>query len=536
MIYQNITPNQIEQKLKQRFAKEGFLSLVNLPHPSTFKDMDRATKRVVQAISNNEKIVLIGDYDVDGVVSTTLIRLFFSEIGVRLGWVIPNRFRHGYGLSTAIVENIREYDLAITVDNGISAIESALLCQKYNIDLIITDHHLLPKKLPIAYAIINQKQKDCSFPYDEICGAQIAWYLISSLKKALNVNVDTKSYIELVSIAIIADMMPLKHINRAMVLAGLQLLNRSKLPAIKAFKERLDKTLFNAEDIGFQIAPILNSAGRMNDAKWSVEFLMSRNIYDARIRLDRLIDFNNSRKETEQRITQDALSQVDPNDKVIVVTGEKWHEGVVGIVAARVGRIYEKPTIVLTKSKKGDLKGSGRSFGECNLFKITQGCRELLNKFGGHHAAIGLALPTENLELFKRKLQKNYLAENYSEETIDPDILGELSFSDIDFNTLNIIKQFEPYGQENSRPKFITYNVLIEDVTNMGKDNEHRRFSLSHDNRILQAVLFKTKERFYIGQRVTLIYGINENHFNGRTTLQLMIDKLIININQYYNL
>jgi single-stranded-DNA-specific exonuclease len=326
-------------------------------------------------------------------------------------------------------------------------------------------------------------------------------------------------------------MMPLQHINRAMVLAGLQLLDRSELPAIKAFREKLDKTSLSSEDIGFQIAPVLNSAGRMDDAKWSVEFLMSQNILDARIRLERLVNFNDNRKAIEQKITEEALKQVNSDDKVIVVAGEEWHEGVVGIVSARVGRIYEKPTIVLTRSKNGDLKGSGRSFGECNLFKITQGCRELLNKFGGHHAAIGLSLPIENLEPFRKKLQKNYLAQNYNENIIDPDILGELSFSHINFNLVNMMKQFEPYGQANSRPKFITSNVTIEDVANMGKNSEHRRFSFSQNGVVQQGVLFKTKELFTIGQTLSIIYGVNENHFNNRTTLQLIIDKVIININ-----
>ena len=531
MSYSTVTTNEIEQKLKERFIKEGFLSLANLPHPSTFKDMDKATKRVVQAIYNQEKIVLIGDYDVDGIVSTTLIKLFFDEIGVKLDWIIPNRFKDGYGLSSNIISRIKEYDLAITVDNGISAVESAKLCKEYNIELIITDHHLLPKVLPDAYAIIDQKQPNCNFPFDEVCGAQIAWYLIASLKKALSVKIDIKSYIGLVAIAIIADMMPLQHINRAMVIAGLKLLKRSTLPAIKAFREKLDKESLNAEDIGFQIAPILNSAGRMDDAKWSAEFLMSRNIYDARIRLERLVDFNNDRKAIEQSITEEALKQVNSNDKVIVVAGEEWHEGVVGIVSARVGRIYEKPTIVLTKSKNKDLKGSGRSFGECNLFKITQESQQLLNKFGGHHAAIGLSLPIENLEQFKKNLQKSYLAQNYNQQLIDPSILGELSFSYIDFTLINMMKQFEPYGQANSRPKFITSNVKIEDVSNMGKNKEHRRFSFSHKGIVQQGVLFKTKELFKIGQIVTIIYEINENYFNGRTTIQLMLEKLITNIN-----
>jgi len=170
MTYQPITPTQIEKRLKARFAKEGFLSLANLPHPSTFKDMEKATKRVVEAINNQEKIVLIGDYDVDGVISTTIMKMFFNEIGVELKTIIPNRFCDGYGLSPKIIEQIRDYDLIITVDNGISALEASIQAKKLNIDLIITDHHIVPNRLPIAYSIINQKQIDCNFPYDEICG------------------------------------------------------------------------------------------------------------------------------------------------------------------------------------------------------------------------------------------------------------------------------------------------------------------------------------------------------------------------------
>ena len=526
MSYKNISPKEIDNKLQVRFAKDGHLSLSDLPKPSQFKDMDRAVARIVKAIHTGEKIMLIGDYDVDGVVSTTLISMFFQEIGVDLEWIIPNRFRDGYGLSPNLMPRVEGADLVFTVDNGIAAVAAAKMCQEMGIDLIITDHHIVPAQIPEAYAIVDQKQEDCPFPYEEVCGAQIAWYLIASLNKALNANVDIKSYLGLVSIAIIADMMPLQHINRAMVKAGLQLLNRSEIPAIKAFMEKLDKVALNADDIGFQIAPVLNSAGRMDDAKWSVEFLLSSNIYDARVRLDRLKDFNENRKAIEQRITDEAVKQVDVNDDILVVAGEDWHEGVVGIVAARVGRRFEKPCIVLTRAENGELKGSGRSFHVCNLFKVTSACRALLNKFGGHEAAIGLSLSEENLEAFKQQLQVEYKKENYSEQLIDPDILGDLSFSHIDFNLVNMLKAYEPYGQGNARPKFISTNVIIEDVSDMGKEKEHRRFTFSQNGKSQQAVLFKTKEVFHVGQVISVIYGLNENHFNNRVTLQLMVEKI----------
>ncbi|MEA3456089.1 MAG: single-stranded-DNA-specific exonuclease RecJ [Campylobacterota bacterium] len=527
--YPQISLSSLENLLQSRFEKEGFLSLKDLPNPSLLKDMDRATDRIAKAIDEGEKIVLIGDYDVDGVVSTTLMKLFFEEIGVDLEWIIPNRFSDGYGLSPTIVPRIEGYDLAITVDNGISAVSAAAMCKKMGIDLIITDHHLLPPRIPEAYAIVDQKQESCSFPYSDICGAQIAWYLIASLKNRLSVKIDIKAYLELVAIAIIADMMPLKHINRAMVLSGIQLLNQSRRPAIRAFKDHLDRESFAGDDIGFQLAPILNSAGRMEDASLAVEFLASSNIYDARTRLEKLVGLNMQRKEIEQDITQQAIEQVNREDEVIVVYGDTWHEGVVGIVAARISRHFEKPAIVLSKSENGDYKGSGRSFGVCDLFEITGTCREFLHKFGGHQAAIGLSLSKENIEPFIAKLQESYRLKAYKPSDYDPDIVGELNFSEISFDLTKLIRTYEPYGQENQKPKFVTSNVKIIQSDMMGKGGEHLRFALEHNGVIFTGVKFKSSDRFDAGEYVALSYTINENRFRGKVSLQLLIDRININ-------
>jgi len=526
--YPKLTLNALERVLQTRF-EEGFLTLKDLPHPSTFKDMDKATKRIVKAIKNKEKITIIGDYDVDGVTSTTLMKLFFEEIGYPIEWIIPNRFRDGYGLSANIIPRILGSDLAITVDNGISAVYAAKLCKDAGIELIITDHHLLAPKVPEAYAIIDQKQQECTFPYSDVCGAQIAWYLIASLKNALEVKINMMEYLELTAIAIIADMMPLQHINRAMVIAGLKQLSKSTKPAIKAFLEQYPRDYLTAEDIGFILAPLLNSAGRMEDASYAVEFLTSTNIYDARVRLGKLQDFNTSRKETETTITKRALKSVNPSDDVLVLAGEEWHEGVVGIVAARVAREHEKPTIILSSNSKGILKGSGRSFHDCDLFAITDSCREYLEKFGGHQAAIGLSLKEENLETFRTQLQKNYASKNYSKQKIDPEIVGELEFTSISFDLIRLIKKYEPYGLGNTRPKFISTFVRIADVNSMGKEGEHLRFLLEQHGEVFTGVKFKTTEKFNIGDIVTVTYTVNKNSFNGKTTLQLMLDKVILN-------
>lgn len=513
--------------MTERF-REGFLSLRHLPQPSSFKDMDKATERIVSAIQNKEKITIIGDYDVDGVTSTTLMKLFFDEIDYPITWIIPNRFRDGYGLSANIIPRILGTDLAVTVDNGISAVYAAQLCKEEGIDLIITDHHLLPPEVPDAYAIIDQKQESCTFPYADVCGAQIVWYLIASLKNALNIKIDMISYMELVSIAIIADMMPLQHINRAMVLAGIQALNKSKRPAIKAFLEHSQKEKLNAEDIGFFLAPLLNSAGRMEDASFAVDFLASKNIYDARVRLERLIEFNALRKATEHDITQQAMSQVDHREEVLIVAGEAWHEGVVGIVAARVARAYEKPCIVLTHSEEGLLKGSGRSFGECDLFSVVDGARMHLEKFGGHQAAIGLSLKKERLETFKMEVQNNFAEGGYLKEERDPEIIGDLHFSVISFELTSLIKKYEPYGLGNTTPKFISTNVEILEVDTMGKEGEHLRFSFVQDGIVMQGVKFKTREVFETGSKADVVYTVNENHFRGRVSLQLMVDRITL--------
>lgn len=520
-----LTPKEIEEILTRRFQKDGFLNISNLPNPNLFKDMQKATKRILNAIKKREKIVVIGDYDVDGVVSVAILKLFFSEIGLPLTHIIPNRFRHGYGLSRAIFENIRDYNLVITVDNGISSVETAELCAKNGIDLIITDHHLVPEKKPKAYAIINQKQKECIFPYKEICGAEITWYLIASLNIALNRKVDIRKYLPLVAIATIADMMPLLHINRAIVKFGLKYFLKYQTPPLLALSRLLNKEQINSDDIAFFIAPLLNSAGRIKDAQYALDFLMSKNLNEAIENLNTLTEFNKQRKEIEKNITKEAMNSADLRDNILVIKGEDWHEGVVGIVASRVGRALKKPTIILTKTADNIYKGSGRSFTECNIFKVVNSSKQLLEKFGGHNSAIGLSLKSENLEKFKKELNRTFSEENYSNEFIDQDILGELDFIYINFNLINLIDKFEPFGEGNRRPKFTTKNVTISNIKLLGK-GEHQKFSLTKQNITFEALLFRDNREFKIGQKVNIIFTIHKNSFNQKNKIQLILDDI----------
>lgn len=520
-----LTPECIFSLLSGRF-EDSFLSLKDLPHPEEFKDMQKAVSRIQWAIENRERIMLIGDYDVDGVISTSVMKLFFASIAYPLEWIIPNRFRDGYGLSTTLIPRIKEADLVITVDNGISAVEAAKACRDLDIDLIITDHHIVPKIVPDAYAIINQKQKACHFPYAEICGAQIAWYLCTALNQALGSKIDMKAYLELVAIAIVADMMPLQHINRAMVQAGIRLLNQSQRPCIKAFKEHSHKSGLTSEDIAFFLAPILNSAGRLEDASQAVDFVCSKNMYDARVYLEQLIVLNEQRKALEQEITDEAMQKVDSSSKVIVVSSEGWHEGVVGIVAARIARKFEKPAIVLNQ-KERLCKGSGRSFNGCDLFSLVDAQRGILEKFGGHSAAIGLSIDADRLEQFREALNRKAEALCSQEAFVDPDILGILSFQHVEFPLLALIAQFEPFGTGNSKAKFMTQNVEVLAVQKMGKEGNHLRLTLREADTIHQGVQFKTYECYTPGEHVHIVYTLSENHFRGNTTIQLMVERII---------
>ena len=515
----------VASHLEGRFGHR-FLSLRDLPSPDTFTDMSRAVARIVRAIRDRERIVLVGDYDVDGVMASAIVRRFFDAIDYPLSVYIPNRFADGYGLSASVLDRIEAADVILTVDNGIAATEAAEICRQRGIDLIITDHHIVPEVLPQAYAVIDPKRPECTFPYPEICGAQIAWYLCAALNRQLDAGIETKTYLDMVAVAIIADMMPLQHINRAMVIAGLQQMERSVWPFVHAWREARSNQRLRADDLSFGLAPLINSAGRLEDAAIALDFVTASDIDHARSAYIRLQTLNDRRKRLEQEVTDAAIAQVDERNAVIVVSGEGWHEGVVGIAAARLVRRFERPAIVL--SQNGTVcKGSGRSWRECHLYDLLANEREKMLKFGGHKAAIGMSIEADNLEAFAAGLQTHAEQMCADEATDDPDILGALPFALVTFDLLRLLERFEPYGQGNPRPKFITRDVTLAAIQTMGAEKNHLRFTFESDGLYLQGVQFKTTATYPIGSRMDIIYTPHENHFRGETTIQLMVEKIL---------
>ena len=519
-----LTKEEIFKLLYNRHNGE-FLTLKELPLPNSFKDMKKAIRRVKEAIRCNEKIVLIGDYDVDGVVATTLIREFFRAINYEIEWIIPNRFSDGYGISKEIINRV-DANLIITVDNGIAALDAAKECKLKGIDLIITDHHQVPTTPPEAFAIVNQKQDDCSFEFKEICGAQIAWYFIAALAREMGVNFNIKELLSIVALAIVADIMPLNGINRAMLIAGMKYLKRLDKPFIRALRERnIIKDSLNSQTIAFYIAPLLNSAGRLRDASIASEFLFTTSLDRAREILDELIELNKERRDIERVITKEALKQVRVNDNIAIVKGSDWNEGVVGIVASKVAEYYKMPSIVLS-CKDGICKGSGRSYGDCNLYELASEAKEYYLKFGGHKSAIGLSFKEDKLPLVKSILNIKAL-EMCSKEYIDSSVLGYLPFSEIDFELIDILDKFEPYGEGNPAPKFKA-NVEILDVNDVGEKREHRRYRLRDStNRVLSAIEFRSKKSHTLGDRATIIFSVDKNEYNGNIYINLYIEEIL---------
>ncbi len=522
----HIDKEDLKRILARRF-QDGFKTLRDIPDPALLLNAERAAQRIADAIRNKERIALVGDYDVDGVTSSAIVTLFFKTLGYPLSVTIPNRFHDGYGISASVLERI-DADLIITVDNGISAVEAAALCKTRHIDLIITDHHTPSDILPDAYAIVNPKLPQCPYPVKDICGAQVAWLLMALLKRTLGRNINMSQYLDLLALAVIADVMPLTHINRAIVQAGLKQMHHATRPASVVIREFLNKSSITSEDIAFQIAPRLNSAGRLDDAALALRFLTASTPQEAYGHFEKLSALNVQRKRTEADLTEEALLHVNSDDPIIVVASEGWNEGVVGIVAARLVQRFSKPAIVLS-IHQGIAKGSARSIGNVDIYALLTTQATFLEKFGGHKMAAGLSLRIENIAPFTEAL-------NRQAATIDPAdfleseaIVGELKGNTIDFELLHILESFEPYGEGNPRPKFLAKETLVHHISYFGTDNAHSRLQLSfrdHAAVTHQMIAFRQHIPFPKEQKLTCSYTINRNEYGENVSIQMIIGRI----------
>ncbi len=519
-------------KAKQYFRPQ----LSQLHDPWLMKDMDKAVNRIVQAFEQTEKILVFGDYDVDGTTSVACMYQFLCKLydPEKLDFYIPHRYREGYGVSKMGIDFAKEngFSLIISLDCGIKSVELIAYAKTIGIDFIICDHHLPDHELPDAYAILNPKQPDCPYPYKELCGCGVGFKLITALATHFSIEESHYlCYLDLVATAIAADIVPMTGENRILAWYGMEKINSAPNPGIKALIKLggITHTL-TITNVVFVIAPRVNAAGRMDDARKAVQLFIEPDEQKAMEFAAMLHSDNTDRKEADSSITAEALEliQSDPvmiNRKTTVLCKEHWHKGVVGIVASRLTENYYRPTVVLTRS--GDiLAGSARSVPGFNLYEAIHACREYLLGYGGHFAAAGLSLAPEQLDAFSAKFE-SVVANSIDEQLLIPviNIDAEIDFANISNSVYQIICQMEPFGPENMRPVFIAKKVKDTGYSKIVKEL-HIRFVLKQGNHSIIGIGFNMHDKFQLLQQqkpVDIVFTIDENEWQGKTSLQLKI-------------
>ena len=517
-------------KAKKFFRPE----LSNLHSAWLMKDITKAVERIHQAFAQQEKILIFGDYDVDGTTAVAVVYQFIKEIYPNVDFYIPHRYREGYGISKIGIDHAKanNFSLIISVDCGIKSVELIAYAKSIGIDFIVCDHHLPDAELPPAYAILNAKQIDCNYPFKELCGCGVGFKLMTALSETLKLPEQSYlKYLDLVATAIAADIVPIVDENRVLAYYGLKMINKEPCEGIKALMQLagVQKEMF-LTNLVFIIAPRVNAAGRMDDAKKAVQLFIEKDCDRAKDFAEMLHVDNTDRREADSTITEEALEFIRSNPeqlnkKTTVVYKEHWHKGVVGIVASRLIENYYRPTVVLTKS--GEVAaGSARSVPGFNLYEAIHACREYLLGYGGHFAAAGMTLLPENVAAFSKKF------EEIVSSTIDPQLLipevvidAEVSFADLRMPFYNIIKQMEPFGPENMRPVFIAKNVTDTGYSKTIKE-QHIRFVLKQNNNTFSGIGFNMAEKFSLfleKKPLDIVFTLEENEWNGEKSLQLNV-------------
>ena len=528
LVQRNITTFQ---QAKTFFRPE----LSGLHDPFLMQDMHIAVERIEKAITDNQNILVYGDYDVDGTSSVALVASYLKSYYANVATYIPDRYEEGYGISFKGIDFAEDnnFSLIIALDCGIKAIDKVDYANKKEIDFIICDHHRPGKELPKAVAILDPKREDCSYPFDELCGCGVGFKLIQALASNRNETIDDlKIYLDMVATAIAADIVPITGENRILAYFGLEQINTHPRNGIKAIIHQLKKEILSITDVVFVIAPRINAAGRIKHGNYAVELLMEQNFDTAKTMAAEIEVFNNDRRDLDKVITQEALQQLLENkeeqDFTTVVYQADWHKGVIGIVASRLIETYYKPTLVFTKS--GDkLAASARSVKGFDVYNALDACSTHIEQFGGHKYAAGLTLLEENYEKFKHKFEQ-VVKDTISEESRTPEIKIdlEIEFSDITPKFYRILKQFGPFGPQNMSPIFIAKNIKDTGYSKkVGADEDHLKLSLIDENGVkfngIGFNLGKWHTKISKGNLFDIVFSIDENYWNGNTSLQLII-------------
>ena len=504
-------------------------NLNELHDPFLMKDMDRTVDRLIQAIDSSEKIMILGDYDVDGTTSVSMLYDYFIKKTLEPIYYIPDRYKEGYGVSEESIAFAadQKVSLIITIDCGIKAHDEIEAANTKGIDVIICDHHIPDDSIPKAYSIINPNQKNCDYPFKGLCGCGIGFKLISAIEKKSGGSEETNQYLDLVAIATIADQMPMINENRTIVHHGLKELNNNPRPGFHFFIRSINRNIVES-DISFNIGPRINASGRMKSGMLSVK-LMTENDTNAAYKIAQEIEsINLLRRSKEKEVTEEAIKKTDPLKFTNVVYGNNWNKGVLGIVASRLVDKFYKPTIVLTLADKL-YTGSARSISNFDIYDAIQSGKEYLDQYGGHKYAAGLSIKEENLKGFIDHFEsyvKDAMDNKMFTKTIGYDT--EIELSDINESNFKILSRMSPFGLSNYRPIFRTNNCCgTGNLRLIGKEKTHIKFEVSdsEDNKI-QALGFNMSEHYQQinnKQHFDILYSISRNTFNNSSSLELSI-------------
>ena len=501
--------------------------------PFLMPDMEKAVDRILKAIQTQEKTIIYGDYDVDGITSITVLKKFLEERNLQVGEYIPNRLNEGYGLNKEAVKKIAEqgYKLIITVDCGISCIEEIKYATELGLEVIVTDHHEPAEELPKCLAVVDAKRKDNQYPFNQLAGVGVVFKLIQAISIKLNLdNREYLKYLDIVCVGTISDIVPLVDENRVITKLGLKLVPISKNIGLRTLLASTGYKEVNSTTISFGIAPRINACGRMGEEKEALRLFLTNDLHEAKEITEKLNNYNLERQETEKRIFKQALEQIENGEKdksCIVLGQEGWHHGIIGIVASKVTDIYFKPSILICfEGEEG--KGSGRSIPGFNLHDAVMNCDTYVEKFGGHSMAIGINVKRENFEKFKKEFEEYTQNSHISDIIPIIQIDKQVDIKKINLQDVNELKLLEPYGEGNKMPVFLIKNLKILSIRSLS-EGKHIKLKLGIDNYMIDAIGFNMGEvadKYLIGDKVDIVGSLEVNQFGGNENIQVNLKDL----------
>ncbi len=502
-------------------------------NPYLMPDMAKAVDRIIKAINNNEKILIYGDYDVDGITSVTVVKSFLLERNAQVTHYIPNRLNEGYGLNKNAIEKIAKdgVNLIITVDCGISGIEEVEYANSLGLEVIVTDHHEVGEKLPNAIAVVDAKRKDNTYPFRELAGVGVSFKLIQAISQKLELEEkEYLKYLDIVCIGTISDIVPLVDENRVIAKLGLKLVEVTKNIGLKALIDVAGYKQIDSFTVSFGLAPRINACGRMGKEKEALNLFLTKDPKVASEIAIRLNEYNVERQEIEKKIYEDAVKKIEEGKEekpAIVLGSEDWHHGVIGIVSSKITDLYFKPSILVCfEGEEG--KGSGRSIPGFDIYESLTNCSENLEKFGGHSMAVGVTIKKQNFEKFKEEFEKYAQNSNICDIIPIIKIDEEVTLADVSIKAVEELKMLEPYGEANKTPLFMYKNLRIHSIRTLS-EGKHIKLTLKDNNFYIDSIGFNLghlAQEYQIGDKVDVVGFLEINKFNGRENLQINLKDL----------